>query len=130
MVKKYTLRKAMMLSSVAMLAMAVCAPFALAQEAGAGDEAAKQLAANATAHAAGSSIGDGIRIAGLAIGAAIALAAGALGTGRAQASIGAGGTGALAEKPELFTNILILVAIPETLVVFGFVIAIMIMGKI
>ena len=62
--------------------------------------------------------------------ARIALAAGALGTGRAQASIGAGGTGALAEKPELFTNVLILVAIPETLVVFGFVIAIMIMGKI
>jgi V/A-type H+-transporting ATPase subunit K len=125
MVKKSTLRKAMMLSSVAMLALAICAPFALAQEA-----AGAAASENATASAAGSSIGDGIRIAGLAIGAGIALAAGALGTGRAQASIGAGGTGALAEKPELFTNVLILVAIPETLVVFGFVIAVMIMGRI
>jgi len=102
-----------------MLAMAVCTPFALAQE-----------ATEDGASAGGNSIGDGIRVAGLAIGAAIAIAAGALGTARAQAAIGAGGTGALAEKPELFTSILILVAIPETLVVFGFVIAIMIMGKI
>ena len=40
------------------------------------------------------------------------------------------GTGALAEKPELFTNILILVALPETIVVLGFVIGFLILGNI
>lgn len=72
-----------------------------------------------------SSVGYGIRVAGIAIGAGIAIAGAGLATGRAQAGVGAGGTGALAEKPELFGNVLILFAIPETIVVFGFVIAIM-----
>lgn len=119
MVKKSTIRRVMMLSGIALFALAICAPFALAQEGG-------EEGVSAT----GNTVGDGIRVTGIAISAGIAIAAGAFGTARAQSAIGAGGTGALAEKPELFTNILILVAIPETLVVFGFVIAIMLMGKI
>lgn len=71
----------------------------------------------------GPSVGEGLRVMGLALGAGIAVAGGALATGRAQASVGAGGTGALAEKPELFGSVLILFAIPETLVIFAFVIA-------
>lgn len=72
------------------------------------------------------SVGNGLRIAGLAIGAGIAIAGAGLATARAQAAVGAGGTGALAEKPELFGNILILFAIPETIIILGFVIAILI----
>ena len=75
-------------------------------------------------------VGNAIRVAGLAIGAGIAMAAASLGTARAQAAVGAGGTGALAEKPELFGNVLILFAIPETIVVLGFVTAFLIIGKV
>ena len=76
------------------------------------------------------SVGYGLRAMGIAIGAGIAIAGAGLATGRAQAGVGAGGTGALAEKPELFGNVLILFAIPETIVVFGFVIAIMLVNAI
>ena len=60
------------------------------------------------------------------IGAAIAFATGALGTGWAQSRIGPAGAGAIAEKPEVAGTIIILEAIPETLVILGFVIAAMI----
>lgn len=86
------------------------------------------LAAEAPAEegvAQDASTGSGLRAMGLAIGAGIAIAGAGLATGRAQAAVGAGGTGAITEKPELFGNVLILFAIPETIVVFGFVIAIM-----
>jgi V/A-type H+-transporting ATPase subunit K len=60
------------------------------------------------------------------IGAAIAFAAGAIGTGWAQSRIGAAGAGAIAERPEISGSIIILEAIPETLVILGFVVAAMI----
>jgi len=41
----------------------------------------------------------------------------------AQRAIGSAGVGALAEKPELGGSIIILVAIPETLVILGFAVA-------
>lgn len=119
MVKKSSLRKFVFAAAFAVALMSVFAPVAFAA-----DEAGEGTAAGA------SSLGDGIRIAGLGIGAALAFLGGAMGTGRAQASIGAGGTGALAEKPELFTSVLILVALPETIVVFGFVIGFLILGNI
>ena len=119
MVKKSTLRKAFMLSAAVLAVMSICAPFAMAAE---GAEGASDASAT--------SVGEDIRVAGIAIAAGIALAGAALGTGRAQASIGAGGTGALAEKPELFINVLILVALPETIVVLGFVIGFLILGNI
>ena len=74
--------------------------------------------------------GSGLRTLGIGLGAGLAVGLAGLATGNAQAGVGAGGTGAMAEKPELFTNVLILFAIPETVVVFGFVIAIMLVGKI
>ena len=46
---------------------------------------------------------------------------------RAQSRIGSAGAGTLAEKPELTATIIILVAIPETMVILGFVIAAMIL---
>lgn len=60
---------------------------------------------------------------GKALGAAIAIGLPAIGTGYAQAKIGAAGAGALAERPEVAGNVIVLVAIPETAVVLGLVIA-------
>lgn len=62
----------------------------------------------------------------LAIGAALAVGLGGLATGYAQAKIGSAGMGAMAEKPELTGRVILLVAIPETLVILGFAVAAMI----
>jgi V/A-type H+-transporting ATPase subunit K len=62
----------------------------------------------------------------LAIGAALAVGLAAIATGYAQARIGAAGIGAIAEKPELAGRVILLVAIPETLVILGFAVAAMI----
>jgi V/A-type H+/Na+-transporting ATPase subunit K len=59
--------------------------------------------------------------------AALAVGLGALGTGWAQSRIGSAGAGAVAEKPEVTGTILILVALPETMVILGFVIGAMIL---
>lgn len=64
---------------------------------------------------------------GIPIGAGIAFGLGALGTGIAQSKIGAAGAGTIAERPETFGLMVILVAIPETLVILGFVVATMMM---
>ena len=80
--------------------------------------------------AAPTSTGDGLRVMGLGIGAGLAIGIAGFATGTAQAGVGAGGTGALAEKPELFINILILFAIPETIVIFGLVIAVLLINNI
>lgn len=63
----------------------------------------------------------------LAFAAAIAIGASALATAWAQARIGSAGAGSLAEKPELTGTVIILVAIPETMVILGFVVATMIL---
>ena len=62
-----------------------------------------------------------------AFAAALALGMSALATAWAQSRIGAAGAGALAEKPELTATMLIMLAIPETMVILGFVIAAMIL---
>lgn len=59
--------------------------------------------------------------------AALAIGLAALATAWAQSRIGAAGAGTLAEKPELSGTIIILLAIPETMVILGFVIATMIL---
>jgi V/A-type H+-transporting ATPase subunit K len=63
----------------------------------------------------------------LAVGAGLAVGLAAIGAGIAQARIGSAGIGAMSEKPELTGRVLLLVAIPETLVIIGFVVAAMIM---
>lgn len=63
----------------------------------------------------------------IAIGAALAVGIAAIGTAIAQARIGAAGVGALAEKPELLGAIILLIAIPETMVILGFAAAAMIL---
>jgi len=62
-----------------------------------------------------------------ALGAALALGLGALGTGIAQALIGGSAAGMLAERPDQMGSAIILIAIPETILVLSFVIAIMIL---
>ena len=60
------------------------------------------------------------------IGAALAFSMGAIGTAWAQSRIGSAGAGTIAEKPETAGSIIIIEAIPETLVILGFVVASMI----
>jgi V/A-type H+-transporting ATPase subunit K len=62
-----------------------------------------------------------------AIGAGLAVGLAAIGTGLAQARIGSAGAGVIAEKPEALGTIILLVAIPETMVILGFAIAAMIL---
>ncbi len=64
----------------------------------------------------------------VAFAAALAIGLPALATAWAQSKIGSAGAGALAEKPELVGTVIILIAIPETMVVLGFVIAFLIMS--
>ena len=64
------------------------------------------------------------------IGAAIAFGFGAIGAGIAIASVGAAAMGSIAEKPEIASQALIFIALAEGLVVFGFITALMILGKV
>ncbi len=63
-----------------------------------------------------------------AIGAGLAIGLTALAAGYAEKEIGAAAVGAMAEKEELFTKGLILTVIPETLVIFGLVVALQILA--
>lgn len=64
----------------------------------------------------------------IAIAAAIAIAVPAVATAWAQSRIGTAAAGALAEKPELSGTAIIMVAIPETIVLLGFLVAYFIIG--
>ncbi|MGQ0796361.1 MAG: ATPase [Methanobacteriota archaeon] len=66
----------------------------------------------------------------VAIAAAITLAGSALATGWAEKVIGAASVGAIAEKPELFGRVLPLIVIPETIVIFGLIIAFLLIGQL
>jgi V/A-type H+-transporting ATPase subunit K len=59
----------------------------------------------------------------VALAAAGAVAIPALATAWAQSRIGPAVSAALAEKPELRTTAILLIAIPETVVILGFVVA-------
>jgi len=78
------------------------------------------------AAATSSAVRDGM----LAIGAALSIGISALAVGWAMASIGSAGAGTLAERPQAFGQILIYLVIPETLIIFGFVIAFFLQGYI
>ena len=66
----------------------------------------------------------------MAIGAGLAIGLAGIGTGIAQSHTGAAAVGAVAEDRSNFANSLIFIAIPETVVILGFVIANQIMGKL
>ncbi len=61
--------------------------------------------------------------------AAIAFGLGAVGAGIAISHVGAAAMGAVAEKPQVAGQALIFVALAEGIVVFGFITALMILGK-
>lgn len=63
----------------------------------------------------------------VAIGAGLAIGLSAIGAALAEKEIGAAAVGAMAEKDEFFGKGLLMTVIPETLVIFGLVIAIMIL---
>ena len=63
----------------------------------------------------------------IAIAAALAIGLSGIATAIAQSRIGAAGAGAIAEKPSVAGTIMILVAIPETVAILGFVVAAMIL---
>jgi len=60
------------------------------------------------------------------IGAGLAVGLPAIGSGIGVSLAGVGGAGVLAEKPKEFSTVIILQALPQTAVVFGFVIGLMI----
>ena len=63
------------------------------------------------------------------IAAAAAFGFGAIGAGMAISSVGAAAMGAMSEKTEIGGQALIFIALAEGLVVFGFITALMILGK-
>ena len=67
-------------------------------------------------------------VGGIALGAGLAFGLSAIAAGIAEKQIGVAAIGAMAEKEELFGKGLILTVIPETIVIFGLVVAILIIG--
>ncbi|MDP2402096.1 MAG: ATPase [Actinomycetota bacterium] len=63
-----------------------------------------------------------------AIGAGLAMGLSALAAGYAQAKIGAAGAGTHAERPEASVWVVVLQALPEIIVLLGFVAAILIVN--
>ena len=64
----------------------------------------------------------------IAMSAGVAIGVSAIAAAWAEKEIAVAAIGAMAEKEELFGKGLILTVIPETLVIFGLVIAILILG--
>lgn len=77
------------------------------------------------ATASGGNIGMGL----LGVGAGLAIGLAGIGVGIAQGYIGSAGLGTITEKPEAFGQVLIFLVIPETIIIFGFVIAFFLYGK-
>ncbi|TET31740.1 MAG: hypothetical protein E3J72_21575 [Planctomycetota bacterium] len=65
---------------------------------------------------------------GIAIAAGIAIAITGYATAIVQKDVGSAAVGAMAENEKLFVKGLVLTALPETIVLFGFVIAIILTG--
>ncbi len=63
----------------------------------------------------------------IAFAAAAAVAVPAIATAWVQSRIGSAGAGAMSEKPELRSAVLVMLAIPETMVILGFVVAVLIL---
>ena len=118
LMKRSLIAKIALMAMVTFVALFAFAPATFAQE--------EEHAEEAAAEGGDSGIAGGL----MAIGAGLAVGLAGIGTGTAQAGVGAGGTGAIAEKPEALVNVLILFAIPETIVILGFVIAFMLYGSI
>jgi V/A-type H+-transporting ATPase subunit K len=65
----------------------------------------------------------------IAMAAAIAMVGSAIATAWAEKVVGAAAVGAMAENESLFGKVLVFMVLPETIVIFGLVIAFMLLGK-
>ncbi|MFH0815507.1 MAG: V-type ATP synthase subunit K [Methanobacteriota archaeon] len=65
----------------------------------------------------------------IAIAAGLAIGLAALATAWAEKEIGSAAIGAMAENDKIFGKALIMVVIPETIIIFGFLIAFLLTGK-
>ena len=65
----------------------------------------------------------------IALAAGLAIGLAALATAWAEKEIGSAAIGAMAENDKIFGKALIMVVIPETIIIFGFLIAFLLMGK-
>jgi V/A-type H+-transporting ATPase subunit K len=63
------------------------------------------------------------------IAAALAFGLGAVGAGIAVGNVGAAAMGAIGEKPEIFGQAIIFVALAEGIMIFGFILSIIILGR-
>ena len=80
------------------------------------------------AEGATAALGDGNGLA--AIGAGLALGLAGVGAGIGLGQIGAAAAGAVAEKPSMFGQMIVYLALPESIVIFGFLIANTLAGKV
>jgi len=71
-------------------------------------------------------IGTGI----IAFASAKAIGLSAIATAWAQATIGAAAMGVIAEKPEEASKLLVYIALPETIIILGFVVGLLLSFKI
>ena len=130
--KQHIVQSIVMLFTVmAIIATVFCAPsFAQTSE---GDEVAESDV-NASSSAQSSDVDTEVKSPenvkyGL-IAAAAAFGLGAIGAGIAISHVGAAAMGAVAEKPQIAGQALLFVALAEGLVIFGFITALMIIGKV
>jgi V/A-type H+-transporting ATPase subunit K len=65
----------------------------------------------------------------VSLSAALAVGIPALATAWAQSRIGPAAAASLAEKPELSTTAIVMLAIPETMAILGFVVAVLIIMR-
>lgn len=105
-------------STIALMALFATALFAFAPSV---------LAAQTTA-SGGVFDSEAARMAFLA--ASIATGLATLGAGFAVARVGAAAVGALAEKPELFGRLLILVGLAEGIAIYGLIVSILILNRL
>ena len=66
----------------------------------------------------------------IALAAAGAVVGGALGTAYVQSTVGSAAMGLLAERESAGSQVLILMALPETLVLLGFIVAFLLLQKV
>jgi V/A-type H+-transporting ATPase subunit K len=74
--------------------------------------------------------GDGLRAGLLGLAAALSIAVGAFGTAWAQSRIGSAAAGAMAERPEIGGLMLVFLALPEAMVILGFLTAFFLIARI
>jgi V/A-type H+/Na+-transporting ATPase subunit K len=67
---------------------------------------------------------------GAFLAAALSTALGTLGAGYAVARVGSAAIGAIAEKPELFGRVLVLVGLAEGIAIYGLIVSILILDRL